>query len=218
MLCLRYVSLSLSAQQSSSRRAKRVGFSSFFSAPPPPSTTFEVPPGGVALLVRDPIPAREVKAPDLHEWTSIGRMLAVKMVTGCSPVIVLVMYGFPKSHPRYADNEVMIAQAAAWASRLTTAVIWTGDLNMNVNNSHFVALPERHGFWRLNDNTPTTRDKIGRVSLTAALDHVFVNARMRDLAPAAKVRHDIWLSDHYPSPWNGLYTTQHLECGIGHDL
>ena len=173
------------------------GFLSFWSPPPPTSETFEVPSSGVGFLLRDHISARKLDIPELHEWISIGRLLAIRVIMPTGRLNIVIMYGFPRSHPRAADNEAMHAQVSTCIARFTSATLWAGDFNESSHTCPLMATFDRFGLWRLNDYTPTTRFRLGGPAQSPAIDPALVNHKMLDWAIRACPRHDMWVSDHY---------------------
>ena len=192
------VRLSLSQQRSISRRALALGFVSLLSPSPPPSPGFLVPPGGVGLFARRPLSLRPFSLPDLHTWTSIGRLIVGCIPFKCTQLIIACIYGFPVSHPRHADNEAMFMQAFACLTKLTHPAVLVGDFNEVESRSQVLTLAYRLGFWKINSNKSTTRDKNGDIAQNQAIDHVFANHRCHDLGIQGEVDYSRWLSDHFP--------------------
>ena len=142
--------------------------------------------------------ARLCMIPELSEWTDLGRLVCVKIVLSQCDIVIIAVYGFPSSHERYADNEALQAQIVHWAAGLSCAVLIAGDMNSSSASSPLLAMPDRFGLWRVTPEVPTTRDKKGHPSRNLALDHILVNSKMMDLSVQGNVRHDVWVSDHFP--------------------
>ena len=93
--------------------------------------------------------ARIVKAPELHEWQQLGRIVAIKLLQPTCQVMILAVYGFPRLHSRLADNDVMHAHIVEWAAGQTTACLIAGDLNVTASCSSLLAVPDLYGLRRV---------------------------------------------------------------------
>ena len=203
------VRLSHSAQRSVARRAASCGFCAFWSAPPPSSGGFAVPPGGVGVLVSSRFSARKVEAPEIHHWQALGRLVAVRISFQACEVLVLAIYGFPKSHDMYCQNEVMHAQVSSWIAGLNMAMLLAGDYNETTTSAKLLAMPDLVNLWKVSPDTTTTRDKSGQPSKNLAIDHILANSPTLDLQIRCEVRYDLWVTDHYPitASWSIVHDT-----------
>ena len=65
------------------------------------------------------------------------------------PLVLCVVYGFPGSHVRFADNEALLSQTLICLAKLNLPAILMGDLNVSLANSRVLALAFRVGFWEV---------------------------------------------------------------------
>ena len=198
LLLLSEVRASKAQQRSISRRAKALHYSCIHSAPPPASSTFEVSPGGVSILSRSEFAIRVIRDPVLDKWSSIGRCVAAQFLSKSWTMVCCVVYGFSKVHPQRHQNEILAAEVFHWAAGLTLPVLIGGDFNESLKSSTALSLAESWGLFQISGSMPTTLNKAHRLASTDAIDHVFVNARMRDCSISAAVDTARWVSDHYP--------------------
>ena len=125
-------------------------------------------------------------------------MLALLILPSSPPLALCLVYGFPGSHVRHADNEAMLSQALACLAKLKLPALLMGDLNETLAGSRTLNHAYRVGFWKINSNEPTTMDKRGHVAQGEAIDHVLANHRCKDYGPSAQVSYERWISDHFP--------------------
>ena len=197
--------MSCAQQRSLGRVIAGKGYASVFSPPPPASNTFLVPPGGVAVLARDGLGLRRIKAVEsLAEWEDEGRMVAAYLSYGNQVVVVVAVYGYPASHMRHDMNDTMLIQLHNWISSLKMPVLVAGDLNTTTSASSYLSICQRAGVWRISPDLPSTTNRFGGPAEGKPIDHVLVNSRLLDLGVVAAIQHDICMSDHFPvtGAWN----------------
>ena len=136
--------------------------------PPPKGKTFEVVPGGVCVLASKDCVLKKISSPEIHQWESIGRALAVRLTIGSYNLVIAGVYGFAPSHARHEQNDSMIASVGAWLSSLNCPVILAGDMNETVSSSPFVSLSHNIGLWRLSGDGPSTRAQVWCTLLVVA--------------------------------------------------
>ena len=165
---------------------------------PPPSSTFELAPGGAAILVKAPLTIAKLEVPDIRVWESMGRAVAGIITFRAKKWCCVTLYGFAKSHKDHGMNDALLLQTFLWAEKQTIPVMLGGDLNVTSDTSAIVSLSQVVKFWKLNDDTPTTRAERGGAAASAAIDHLFVSSSFLDWGVRASVSWDFWISDHFP--------------------
>ena len=91
----------------------------------------------------------------------------------------------------------MIVDIFHWTSKLSQAVLIGGDFNMSIAGAAPLTLAHMWGLIRVGDNSPATRGKNGGIFRGKAIDHTFINAKMRDCAFRGGVNHERHLSDQF---------------------
>ena len=131
-----------------------------FSLPlPPPSNTFQVPPGGIGILVRSPLALGRVRSRETARWESIGRCMPAYIISGAQRLLICAVYGLAPSHPMRSTNEAMLCQLFRWIAGLTVPALLGGDLNVQHGHSEALGLLDSHNLWRVSPDLPTTTTK-----------------------------------------------------------
>ena len=96
-------------------------------------------------------------------------------------------------------NDALIGDVLTWTSEQTTATIVGGDMNTTVKACKYLACAECLALTVISPfQLASTVDKQGIPSKGWALDHVTVNAPLRDMWSESAVHQDILPADHYP--------------------
>ena len=140
---------------------------------------------------------RKLRPETLERWEKKGRVLCA-CVTGMIPIYLVGVYGFPPSHEERCNNDAMFADCLQWATQRRDPVLILGDFNESYAASASLTLAQQWGFWRVTDDSPTTRGKSSRIAGGSAIDHVLANKAAYDIITSSQVRYDLALSDHFP--------------------
>ena len=154
--------------------------------------------GGVALAVASPYSVRLLKTPSLDVCRRKGGLLVSCVVRNHVSVIIIIVYGFARSHPEHNANETLLCDTAVFAGGLSLPCVIMGDMNASQANLRVLAVPSLYNLWRLTGDEPTTR---GRESWAtrAPLDHILANAPFGDFSPSASILSDRTISNHFPT-------------------
>ena len=133
-----------------------MGYSLVWGLPPPPSETFAASPGGVALAVKHPYSVRLMFPALLKRWYDLSRLLVARIAYAQWECVCITIYGFPRSHISYPDNEGLIVDVYTFAQGLRTPVIIGGDLNVSIRSSPALSAHMTYKLWKITgDESPT---------------------------------------------------------------
>ena len=190
--------------KSLTRRAAACGATAVWSRAPGPTATSSCSPGGVGLLAKAPWSVTSFAVDRLARWVQRARV-CVGLIAGPTriPMIGVVIYGYADSHPDRSLNDALIGDVLTWSSEQMTATIVGGDVNTTVKACKYLACAECLALTVISPfHLASTVDKNGIPSNGWALDHVIVNAPLRDMWSESAILYDVLPADHYPVKFN----------------